>query len=137
MSRYAAVIKKWQTEDLSSEEYQEAVKGVAEMSNREIAAIFRTSKHDLLRQEIREEIIVRSLLGAAWQKALTWIAIVLGAASSVATIRDAFRERPASPVPPAIDTGPALHISESLPVLDKSFSEPVVLRLQLLHASNQ
>ena len=137
MSRYAAVIKKWQTGDLSSEEYQEAVKGVAAMSNREVSAIFRTPKHDLLRQEIREEIIVRALLGAAWQKTLTWIAIVLGAAASAATIRDAFRERPASPTPQARDSGPALHISESLPVLDRSFSEPVALRLQLLQASNQ
>lgn len=109
MSRYAAVIKRWQTGDLSSEEYQETVEGVAEMSNSEVAAIFRTPKHDHLREHIREEIIVRSLLGAAWQKALTWIAIVLGAASSLATIRDAFRERPASPAPPTTIRESASH----------------------------
>jgi hypothetical protein len=102
------LLKKWAASSeigMSEEEYEALVDHAAAFTYRHLAFVFRTKKNDRLREHVRDEVIARGLLRSPMQDVLLWVAVVLGLASSIATLgsfaRELARDRGLATPPPA------------------------------------
>lgn len=85
------LLAKWKDRTISHGEYAELLSYLPNFSHREMVFILSGTLQDRLRDEVRQEMLMRSVMQSPREKLLIWTAIILGIASSIATIANAFK----------------------------------------------
>jgi len=80
------LLDKWASKTITHEEYHRLVDGIAGLSHDELVFVISKPIQDNLREQVKEELIVRSLVQSPREKLLVMLALWLGIASAVASV---------------------------------------------------
>ena len=80
------LLSKWASKTCTDEEYLQLVENIASMSHDDLVFVISKPIQDNLREQVREELLVRSVARSPRDKTLVNVAILLGIASALSSI---------------------------------------------------
>jgi hypothetical protein len=80
------LLAKWANKTLTDDEYMQLVEGIGALSHDDLVFVLSKPIQDNLREQVREELLVRSVAQSPKDKKLVNAAIWLGIASAISSI---------------------------------------------------